>query len=75
MSFQTIPHLGLSWETQARVVGMGGREERHCEEKKMRLVVLVGEASVSGRDPAARHGDPEFLQSSVCRENGITLEK
>lgn len=41
----------------------------------MRLVVLVGEALVSGRDPAARHRDLEFPQSSICRENWDHIAK
>lgn len=57
------------------MVGMGGREERHWEEKKMSLVVLMGEALVSRRDPATRHRDLEFLKSSVCRENGDHIGK
>lgn len=57
------------------MVGMDGMEERHWEGKKWRLPVLVGEALVSRRNPAVRHRDLKFPQSSICRENGTTLEK
>lgn len=75
MSFQTIH----TWDSAGKpklewlawVEGRKGIGRR----KKMRLVVLVGEALVSGRDPAARHRDLEFPQSSICRENWDHIAK